>query len=152
MSNSWNPHIVVAAIVERDGRFLFVEEAIEGELLLNQPAGHWEPGETLIEGVIRETLEESAWDIEPTGLLGLYEWQAPTLPYPFVRIAFVARALRHHPERKLDDGIVRALWLSREELASEALRLRSPSVERCVDDYLAGHIYPLSLINHHKAD
>lgn len=149
---SWNPHIVVAAIVEREGRFLIVEETIEGQLLLNQPAGHWEQGETLIEGVKRETLEESAWDIEPTGVLGLYEWQPPDLNYPFVRIAFVAKALQHHPERALDDGIVRALWMTREELARDSMRTRSPSVERCVDDYLAGRIYPLSLITHLTPD
>lgn len=147
----WKPHIVVASVVEREGRFLIVEETINGELWLNQPAGHWEPGETLIEGARREAMEESAWEVEPTGVLGIYEWQSPGLPYPFVRIAFAAQALRHHPERALDHGIVRALWLTREELRAQSDRTRSPSVELCIDDYLAGRIYPLGLIQHLKS-
>lgn len=144
----WIPHVVVASVVEHEGRFLLVEERVAGQLVLNQPAGHWEQGETLIEGAARETLEESGWDVEPTAVLGIYEWQPPGLPYPFLRIAFAARALRHHPQRPLDNGIERAVWLTRDEIRRESLRLRSPSVERCVDDYLAGHRYPLSLIQH----
>jgi ADP-ribose pyrophosphatase YjhB (NUDIX family) len=142
----WSPHIVVAAVVEREGRYLLVEEEIEGERVFNQPAGHWERGETLIEGVIRETLEESAWDIEPTGFLGLYLWQAPTLPYPFVRVAFTGRALQHHPDRKLDAGIARAVWMTPEEIAAAKDRHRSPSVAACIADHRAGRIYPLSAI------
>lgn len=148
MTADWTPHIVVACVVERDGRFLLVEERIAGELVLNQPAGHWECGETLVAGARRETLEESGWDVEPTAVLGLYEWQAPGLPYPFLRIAFAAKALQHHPGRPLDTGIERVVWLTRDEIRRESLRLRSPSVERCIDDYLAGHCYPLSLIHH----
>lgn len=147
-TDRWSPHIVVATVVERDGRFLFVEEQINGQLWLNQPAGHWEQGETLIEGAIRETVEESGWDVEPTDFLGVYEWQSPGLGYPFVRFSFAARALRHHPGRALDTGIVRALWLTRDELAREAHRTRSPSVERSLDDYLSGQRYPLSLLQH----
>jgi len=149
VSESLNrPHIVVATIVEREGRFLLVEEEIEGQLWLNQPAGHWEAGETLIEGARRETLEESAWEVEPTHCLGLYEWHSPGLTYPFLRVAFVATALRHHPQRALDTGIVRAVWLTREELARESHRTRSPSVERCIDDYLSGRRFPLSMLTH----
>lgn len=144
----WTPHLVVATIVERDGRFLLVEERIGGQLVLNQPAGHWEPGETLIEGAIRETIEESGWDVEPTALLGLYEWQSPELGYPFVRVAFAARALRHHPERALDKGIERAVWLTPDEIEAESARLRSPSVRACIDDYRAGRLYPLDMIRH----
>ena len=148
MSTDWQPHIVVAAIVERDGRYLVVEEFINGELRLNQPAGHWERGETLIEGMLRETLEESGWDVEPVSFLGVYAWQPRDLPYPFVRFAFVARALRHHPERKLDEGIVRALWLTPEELQARRAELRSDSVLRCIEDHRAGRSYPLDLITH----
>lgn len=144
----WLPHIVVAAVVEQDGRYLVVEETINGELRLNQPAGHWERGETLIEGVIRETLEESAWDIEPTGFLGVYAWQPDALPYAFVRFAFVARPVRHHPDRALDQGIVRALWMSPEELVQSRELHRGPSVLQCIEDYRAGRIYPLDLIRH----
>ena len=143
-----SPHVVVATIVERDGRFLLVEEQINGALVLNQPAGHWEPGETLIEAAVRETLEESGWDVEPTHVIGLYEWQPPELPYAFLRIAFAATALAHHPDRVLDTGIERALWMAEQEIIEAAPRLRSPSVQACIDDYRAGRLYPLSLVRH----
>lgn len=148
MSEAWQPHIVVAAIVEREGRYLVVEEFIDGKLRINQPAGHWERGETLIDAVRRETLEEAAWDIEPGGFLGVYAWQPESLSYPFVRFAFVAKALRHHPDRQLDEGVVRALWLTPDELQARAAELRSPSVMRCIEDHRAGHIYPLEMIRH----
>jgi 8-oxo-dGTP pyrophosphatase MutT (NUDIX family) len=146
MSVEWQPHVVVASIVEREGRYLIVEEMIAGERRLNQPAGHWERGESLLEAVCRETLEESAWDIEPRSLLGIYIWQPASLPYPFVRFAFVADAVHHHPDRKLDDGILRALWLTPEELRAREPELRSPSVLQCIDDHRAGRSYPLSMI------
>lgn len=147
MSLDWAPHVVVAAIVERDGRYLIVEEMIAGERRLNQPAGHWEQGETLIEAVQRETLEESAWEIEPRSVLGVYVWQPASLPYPFVRFAFVADALRHHPDRSLDEGILRALWLTPDELLARSDELRSPSVMQCIEDHRAGRSYPLSMIH-----
>lgn len=149
MSDSqWQPHVVVAAVVERDNRFLIVEERINGDLRLNQPAGHWEQGETLIQGVVRETLEESAWDIEVTQFLGVYEWQPPALGYPFVRFAFVGKALRHHPELTLDDGIERAVWMSEEELKACRPIHRGPSVLKCIADYRAGRFLPLHAIQH----
>lgn len=144
----WVPHVVVATVVERDGRFLLVEEQINGSLVLNQPAGHWEPNETLIEAAIRETLEESGWDVELTHVLGIYEWQPPELPYPFLRIAFAATALRHHPERPLDTGIERALWMTQAEIVDAGPRLRSPTVLASIADYRAGRLYPLSLVQH----
>jgi 8-oxo-dGTP pyrophosphatase MutT (NUDIX family) len=147
-NKEWTPHVVVATIVEREGRFLLIEERINGELVLNQPAGHWEPGETLIEAARRETLEEAGWDVEPTHLLGIYEWQPATLPYPFVRFAFVADALRHHPDRQLDAGIERAVWMTYDEILQAEARWRSPSVQTCIADYIAGQRYPLSLIRH----
>jgi ADP-ribose pyrophosphatase YjhB (NUDIX family) len=146
MSQDWQPHVVVAAIVERDGRYLIVEEMIADEKRLNQPAGHWERGETLIEAVRRETLEESAWEIEPRNFLGVYIWQPDSLPYPFVRFAFTADAIRHHPERSLDEGILRALWLTPGELLARRDELRSPSVMQCIEDHRAGRAYPLSMI------
>ncbi|MGQ0697571.1 MAG: NUDIX hydrolase [Panacagrimonas sp.] len=148
MNASWQPHIVVAAVVERDGRYLIVEERINDELRINQPAGHWEQGETLIEGLKREALEETAWDVEPTGFLGVYEWQPASLPYPFVRFAFVATALHHHADRKLDTGIERALWLTPDELQARAHQHRGPAVMQCIEDQRAGRIYPLSVIQH----
>lgn len=142
------PHVVVACLVERQGRFLIVEERINGELKLNQPAGHWEAGETLIEGARRETLEETRWQVEPTHLLGLYHYDPADLDYGFLRIAFVAEALRERPELALDTGIERAVWMTRDEIAKTAALHRSPMVLRCVDDHLAGRRFPLDLIAH----
>lgn len=144
----WSPHIVVATVVERDGRFLLIEERINEQRVLNQPAGHWEPGETLVEAARRETLEEAGWDVEPTHLLGVYEWQPASLPSPFVRFAFAATPLRHHPDRPLDAGIERALWMTPDEILQAEPRWRSPSVQTCIADFQAGVRYPLDLIRH----
>ena len=152
MSRDWQPHVVVAAIVEREGRYLIVEEFIAGELRLNQPAGHWEQGETLLEAVRRETLEEAAWEIEPRGFLGAYVWHPNSLPYPFVRFAFIAEALRHHPDRSLDQGIVRALWLTPDELQARRAEWRSPSVMQCIEDHRAGRCFPLDMIREQVED
>lgn len=148
MSTLWQPHIVVAAVVEREGRYLIVEEFINGELRLNQPAGHWEAGETLFEGLVREALEETAWDVRPTGFLGIYAWHPQDLPYPFVRFAFLAEATEHHPERKLDDGILRAIWLTPEELLAKQALHRGPAVMQCIEDHRAGRVFPLDVIQH----
>lgn len=146
---SWSAHVVVACIVERDGRFLLVEERInQGVTVLNQPAGHWEANETLIEAAKREALEETGWEVEPTAVLGIYEFQPPELDYSFLRIAFIAKAIRHHADRALDHGIIGPLWLTREELRDQSARHRSPSVMRCVEDYLKGQSCPLSMIAH----
>lgn len=145
---SWTPHVVVACIVERDGRFLIVEESINGELKLNQPAGHWEQGETLVEGAIREALEETAWSVTPTAVLGLYHHDPEDLDYGFLRVAFVATADQEHPDQALDTGIERAIWLTREELQAREADHRSPMVLRCIDDYLAGRRFPLDMLVH----
>lgn len=141
-------HITVACVVERDGRFLFVEEQVNEQLVLNQPSGHWEPGETLIEGAVREALEETGWDVWPTALLGIYEYEPPELGYGFLRFAFLAEPLQHHPERPLDEGIARAIWLTPEQLREAADRHRSPMVQRGIDDALAGQRYPLAMLAH----
>ena len=141
-----SPDITVAAVVARDGRFLVVEERIGGRDVFNQPAGHVERGETLLQAVIRETLEESAWTLRPTALLGAYLWQAPKARRPTLRFAFVGEVDGHDPRRRLDTGILAAHWMSRAELAAAGGRLRSPLVLRCIDDYLAGACYPLELI------
>ncbi len=142
----WKPNVVVAAIVERGGKFLLVEEEADGAIVLNQPAGHLDEGETLANAVIRETLEETAWRIEPTALLGVYRWPHPAKPITYLRFAFIARALREETGRTLDHGCLRALWLTPEEIRANRARLRSPQVERCLDDYLAGISYPLDLL------
>lgn len=141
-------HITVASVVQRDGRFLFVEETVGGDLVLNQPSGHWEDGETLIDGAIREALEETGWDVRPTALLGIYEYEPAGLGYGFLRFAFLADAVRHHADRPLDDGIAAAVWLTPDELRAASARHRSPMVQRAVDDALAGRSLPLSVIAH----
>ena len=142
----WKPNVVVAAMVERDGKFLLVEEEAGGQVVLNQPAGHLDEGESLIDAVVRETLEETAWHIEPTALLGVYRWPHPAKPVTYLRFAFIARALHEENGRALDHGCLRALWLTPEQIRAERARLRSPQVERCLNDYLAGTRYPLDLL------
>ncbi len=142
----WKPNVVVAAIVEREGKFLLVEEEADGAIVLNQPAGHLDEGESLIEAVKRETLEEAAWHIEPEALLSVYRWTRPEKSITYLRFAFIGRALRHEPERQLDHGIVRALWLTAAEIRNEAARHRSPQVQICLNDYLSGQRYPLDLL------
>lgn len=147
---AWSAHVVVACIVERDGKFLMVEEQItaQGPTLFNQPAGHWEADETLVEAAVRETLEETGWDVRPTAVLGIYEFKPPELEYTFLRVAFVAEALRHHPERALDDGIVAAHWMTADEIQALQARHRGPAVLRCIADYGKSQRYPLDLIAH----
>lgn len=141
-------HVTVAAVVERQGRFLLVEEQVGTETVLNQPAGHWEAGETLVQAMVRETLEETGWDVQPVALLGVYEFQPPGLDHGFLRFAFLAEALRERANQPLDHGIVRALWLTPDELRARAARHRSPMVQRCVDDARAGHRLPLDTLAH----
>jgi len=143
----WHPHITVAAVIERDNQFLMVEEVCKGAVVINQPAGHLEQNENLVDAVIRETLEETAWHINPTNITGIYQWKNSSGLDTFIRIGFVADCIRHEPARKLDHGIIRALWLTRKDLENEAHRLRSPMVMQCVDDYLAGRRYPLTILN-----
>lgn len=139
------PRVTVASIVERDGRFLLVEEQVGGRLVLNQPAGHLDAGESLIEAAARETLEETGFHVEPWALVGVY--QLDQRQRHFVRFAFAARVTGHEPERELDVGIVRALWLEREQIAA-CDNLRSSLVLRAVDDYLSGQRAPLALLRH----
>jgi 8-oxo-dGTP pyrophosphatase MutT (NUDIX family) len=142
----WNPEVTVAAVVERDGRFLMVEERIEGRLVLNQPAGHLEDGETLLEAVVRETREETAWRLHPQALVGAYLWRNPDSGRSFLRFAFCGTVDDHRPSQPLDAGIVRAPWLSEEQLRAQPARLRSPLVLRCLDDYLQGKRHPLETV------
>jgi 8-oxo-dGTP pyrophosphatase MutT (NUDIX family) len=140
------PVATVAAIVARDERFLVVEEETTDGLRLNQPAGHLEAGESLAQAVARETLEETGYRITPTALVGIYRWQSPGTGATFIRFAFAADVDVHEHERALDEGIVRALWLSYAELVAARARHRSPLVLRCVDDYRAGFRHPLDLV------
>ena len=141
------PHVTVAAIVEHGGKFLLVEEEADGEVVLNQPAGHWDEGESLLQAVMRETLEETGWQFAPRALLGAYLWQNPRTQITYLRFAFTGRVQSHEPQRPLDNGILRTVWMTLEEIRQAQPRHRSPQVQRCVDDFLAGQHYPLSFIN-----
>jgi 8-oxo-dGTP pyrophosphatase MutT (NUDIX family) len=140
------PRATVATIVERDGRYLLVEEETPSGVRLNQPAGHLESGETLVAGAARETLEESGYRVAPTALVGIYRWQSPDSHQTFIRFAFAAEVVAHEAGRPLDEGILRALWLPYDELAALRARHRSPLVMRCVDDYAAGVRRPLDVV------
>ena len=145
----WKPNATVAAIAENEGRFLLVEENINDKLVFNQPAGHLEHGETIIEAVKREVLEETAWEFEPEYLVGVYLYPNPNnADITYLRFCFYGHCSNEHKGQTLDDGIVRAAWLSREEIKNEQERMRSPLVEQCIDDYLNGNRYPLDIIHH----
>jgi 8-oxo-dGTP pyrophosphatase MutT (NUDIX family) len=145
---TWRPDLTVAAVVERDARFLLVEERIGGALVLNQPAGHVEDGETLLEAVIRETREETAWGFTPVALLGTYLWRNPRNGRSTLRIAFRGEVQDHRIDQPLDRGIQGVQWRTRGELAAIPERLRSPLVLRCIDDYLAGCRFDLGSLSH----
>lgn len=144
----WKPNVTVAAVVEQEGRFLLVEERVSGELLYNQPAGHLEPGESLVAGAVREMLEETAYGFSPEALVGIYRWHHAAKNVTYLRFAFTGRVTGYDPGRRLDRGIVRAAWFSLDEARALAPRHRSPLVLRCIEDYLAGRRYPLELLTH----
>jgi 8-oxo-dGTP pyrophosphatase MutT (NUDIX family) len=146
MSKAARPAVTVATVVERDGRFLLVEEETRNGLRLNQPAGHVEVGESIVSAAARETLEEAAWQVDPVALVGVYQWDSPVSGTTFVRFTFAAAARVHEPERRLDAGIVRALWLTYDDIAARRSVHRSPLVQRSLDDYRAGRRWPLGLI------
>ena len=145
---TWKPSVTVAAVMERDGRFLLVEEDDEGERVYNQPAGHWERDETLVQACAREVLEESAHRFEPKQLVGIYRWSRPQGDVTYLRFAFCGEILGVEEGRALDRGVLRAVWLAPEDIRALAPRHRSPLVWRCIEDYLAGRRYPLDLITH----
>jgi 8-oxo-dGTP pyrophosphatase MutT (NUDIX family) len=148
------PDVTVAAVTETAGRFLVVEERINHRLVLNQPAGHVERGETLLAAVVREVREETAWRFEPSALLGVYLWRNPANGRRTLRFAFTGAVADHDAGQKLDRGIVGTHWLSRLDLEQRQARLRSPLVLRCVHDYLAGQrraLQPLAGLDLHAA-
>jgi 8-oxo-dGTP pyrophosphatase MutT (NUDIX family) len=147
----WKPSVTVAAIVERDGRFLLVEEDTDRGRLFNQPAGHLDPGESLAHAVTRETLEETAYTFEPTGLLGVYQYHSSADDVTYIRFAFTGNISGPEAGRPLDAGIIRAVWLTPEEIRREESRHRSPLVMRCIDDCLAGRGFPLDVLYRHPA-
>ena len=143
----WKPSVTVAAVIERGGRFLFVEERIDGRLVLNQPAGHLDPGESLDTACRREVLEETAHDFEPRSLVGVYRWHYAAKDVTFLRFCFAGDVGAAHKDRKLDKEIVALHWLTAAELAARKSEHRSPLVAKCVADFLAGRRYPLDLFS-----
>lgn len=142
----WHPRVTVATVVPRDGRFLLVEEEVHGRLVINQPAGHLESGETLQAAAVRETLEETGWEVALEALLGVQQWTSTHSGSHFVRFTFAAHTVRHDPARPLDAGILGVAWLSRDEVAAAGERLRSPMVLQGIDDWIGGRRLPLDSI------
>lgn len=143
---TWTPHATVAVIVEDDdGRFLLVEEVSSGLVVFNQPAGHIEEDEAILDAVRRETLEETGWQVEPTHFLGLYTYKAPANGVTYYRFCYSARAVKKVSER-LDDGIIAAHWLTIDEVGLLGEKLRSPLVLKCIEDYRNGRRFPLDVV------
>lgn len=145
----WKPNVTVAAVVERDGRFLLVEEHTEDGVRLNQPAGHLDEGESLIQACVREAREETAHHVEVESLVGIYQWPRPSGDVTYLRFAFAASMSGFDAEAALDRGIIQAVWLTYDELLEQRARHRSPLVLQCVQDYVAGRRFPLELIRHY---
>ena len=142
----WKPHVTVAAVIERDNRFLFVEEHTPNGLQFNQPAGHLEPDEDFITAVKREVQEETAWQFEPEQLIAVQLWRKNPDSSTFLRLCFSGQCHSHDANQTLDEGIVATHWLTRDEIAAQSHRLRSPLVLMSIDNYLSGQHYPLSLL------
>ncbi len=143
----WLPHVTVAAIIEQDGRFLMVEERDAGRPAFNQPAGHLEDRESLLEAVIREVREETTRSFTPEYISGVYQWRHPNTTKTYLRFCFYGQCGAHDPQLTLDPDIVTTHWLTFDEIRSRASSLRSPLVIRCVDDYLSGQRLALNLVN-----
>lgn len=145
----WKPHVTVAAVLERDGKFLLVEEETDEGIRFNQPAGHLECCEALTDAAIREALEETGYHFVPECLIGIYNWRHQTKDITYLRFAFGGRVTGHDPQRPLDTGIIAARWLALDEIRALESQHRSPLILRCIEDFLAGKRYPLELITHY---
>ena len=139
------PHATVATVVENEGRYLLVREKINGQVVYNQPAGHIEPGESIVEAALRETLEETGWKVELTGFAGISVYHAAN-GVSYIRTTLNARPLQHLPELPLDAGILEAVWLNYTEILDLTQSLRSPIVLKVIEDHRRGVNYPLELI------
>ena len=144
----WKSHVTVAAVAERDGKFLLVEEYTDDGIRYNQPAGHLECRESLTDAVIREALEETGYHFLPKALVGVYNWRNEARDMTYLRFAFAGDVVGHEAGRALDEGIIAAHWLTPDEIRARREQHRSPLIVRCMDDWLAGRRYPLELIAH----
>jgi 8-oxo-dGTP pyrophosphatase MutT (NUDIX family) len=142
----WKPNVTVAAVIEREGKFLLVEEHTSQGVRLNQPAGHLEAGESILDAVTREVLEESAYHFVPKHLLGIYRWHSAESDTTYLRFAFTGEIAGHEADRPLDEGILRAVWQIPDEIRNTQANHRSPLILRCVEDYLANKRYPIDLL------
>ena len=142
----WKPHVTVAAVIEKQGRFLLVEEETKKGLAFNQPAGHLENGESIIHAVKREVCEETAWQFEPESIIAVQLWQKGTSA-SFLRFCFTGQISDFNPNQALDTGIIQTHWLSHDEVMAKNSQLRSPLVLNSIDDYLQGNHYPLTLLS-----
>lgn len=147
-SPRWTAHVTVAAIVEQNGKFLLIEEETDRGNRFNQPAGHLEDNESLIEAVIRETQEESAYRFTPSALLGIYHWKHEHNNSTYLRFAYIGSVSDHQPEQPLDSGILRSVWMTIDEMHANPMLMRSPQVITCCEDYLKGQSFPLEAILH----
>jgi ADP-ribose pyrophosphatase YjhB (NUDIX family) len=145
----WKPHVTVAAVIERDGKFLLVEEETNDGIRFNQPAGHLECRESLTDAVVREALEETACHFVPSALVGVYNWRNEASDATYLRFAFAGEIAGVDQGRALDDGIIAVHWLAIDEIRAIETRHRSPLILRCIDDWLAGKRYPLDLLTHY---
>lgn len=145
----WKPNVTVAAVIRKEGRFLLVEEQADDHIVFNQPAGHLEKDEHLLDAVKREVLEETARQFLPDTLTGIYLYPNRFVDdITYLRFCFAGTCLEPEPEQPLDEGIIRTVWLTREEITEQSDRLRSPLVLKCIDDYLSGKQYPLDILDH----
>ena len=142
----WKPHVTVAAVIERDGKFLLVEEETDSGIRYNQPAGHLECREALVDAVIREVLEETACTFVPQYLIGVYNWRNEEKDLTYLRFTFGGDIVGHDVGRPLDEGIIAAHWLTLDEIQARQASHRSPMLMRCIDDWLSGRRYPLDLL------
>ena len=147
MNEAALPRVTVAAVIEREGKFLFVEEEQDGRRVLNQPAGHLDPGESVVAACAREVMEETAHRFEPAALVGIYRYYYAAKGVTFLRFCFSGKVLGEEKGRALDKEIVKLHWLTPQEVKTQAAMHRSPLVQQCVDDYLAGRRFPLEVLS-----
>ena len=142
----WQPHVTVATVVEKNGKYLLVDERCNGELVFNQPAGHLDSGETLVEAAVRETFEETGWHVQLQGVVGVALYTSPHNQVTYHRTTFFATAVAQDSEQALDEGIEQAVWMSYDDILANRDRMRSHLVIKCIEQYQQGHRYPIDLV------